>query len=147
MDTLDGIWRLVDSRAWSETTERLSTPYGACPMGTIVFAHGRMLAALCNGDRDDPPVGRRAYSSYGGPYTFDGTTLTTTVDMASDAERIGSSQVRTVVVVSDHEILLRPPTRLYDGAVERRELVWERVWQPDAVSTQSSVICNARSQA
>jgi hypothetical protein len=139
MDSLEGIWRLVDSRAWNEVTKRLSAPYGGHPMGTIVVSHGRMLASLCKGDADVGPDGERGFSSYGGPYTFDGTTLETIVDVASDTKRIGSSQVRTVVLLGEGQILLRPPTRLYGSTLERRELIWERVWRPgDEASAQES---------
>jgi hypothetical protein len=129
MDPLIGIWRLVESRAWDEQGNSLDAPYGAHPLGQIAFGNGRMLAALCNGDSDVESRGKRAYSSYGGPYSFDGTTLTTVVDMASDASRIGSRQVRHAVIDGDR-MTLRPPIRSYDGATERRELVWERIWAP-----------------
>jgi hypothetical protein len=129
MVSLDGIWRLVDSRAWDEGAKARTAPYGACPMGQIAFANGRMLAALCNGDTDAVAIAERNYSSYGGPYTFDGSTLETLVDVASDRSRIGSRQVRGVVMVGE-QMLLRPPQRLYGDSVQRRELVWERVWRP-----------------
>jgi hypothetical protein len=129
MDALEGIWRLVESRAWDGDAP-LSAPYGANPMGQIMFANGRMLSALCNGDAAPTVQGGRNYSSYGGPYTFDGTKLETTVDVASDPARIGGTQVRTVERRGER-IVLRPPTRDYAGQTQRRELVWERVWKPD----------------
>lgn len=128
MDALDGIWRLVESRAWNEQGRPLPAPYGEHPMGQLFFANGRMLSALCNGDAD--VGGDRAYSSYGGRFTFDGARLETLVDMASEASRIGSTQVREVVVLGEQKLLLRPPTRQYGASMQRRELVWERVWQP-----------------
>jgi hypothetical protein len=129
MDRLEGIWRLIDSRAWDEHTERWVAPYGARLIGLITFSHGRMLTALCNGELDLGPHRDRNYSSYGGPYTFDGSTLETLVDVASDASRIGSRKVLSVVMVGE-EMLLRPPARVYGNAVQLRELVWERVWCP-----------------
>ena len=131
MDLLIGIWRLVDSRAWDEQGASLAAPYGAHPLGQIAFANGRMLAALCNGDSDIGAGGNRAFSSYGGPYEFDGATLTVQVDIASDPRRIGGRQTRGVVLAGDR-IVLSPPTRLYDGTMQRRELVWQRVWRPGA---------------
>ncbi len=130
MHKLDGMWRLVDSRAWNEAG-RLSAPYGAHPMGQIMFMNGRMLAVLCKGDADAGASGYRSYSSYGGPYSFDGKTLETRVDVASDPQRIGGSQIREVLMVGE-QMLLRPPQRMYAGSLERRELVWERVWAPPA---------------
>jgi len=135
MHALDGIWRLVEASAWDAGDAPLAPPYGVRPMGQIMFAQGRMLSVLCNGDADAPAG--RGYTSYGGPYTFDGTTLETVVDMASDPTRIGSRQVRTVVM-RGRQMLLQPPARAYSGTgngpgagpSQRRELVWEQVWQP-----------------
>lgn len=59
---LTGLWRLVESRGWDEHGVLLRAPYGRQPMGHIQFAHGRMLAALCNGD-PEVPDGHRAFSS------------------------------------------------------------------------------------
>jgi len=130
MDQFEGIWRLVDSRAWDEQGNRLPAPYGEHPHGQISFSNGRMLAALCNGDSDLGTREDRGFSSYGGPYSFDGKTLTVSVDVASDASRIGSQQTRGVEVIDDNRILMLPPPRLYAGKRERREIVWERVWRP-----------------
>jgi hypothetical protein len=127
MDPLEGIWRLVESRAWDEQGNALAPPYGSHPMGQIAFANGRMLAVLCNGGAE--VVGKREYSSYGGTYTFDGATLATLVDVASDPKRIGGTQTRRVVISGD-TMVLHPPMRAYGGALERRELVWQRVWHP-----------------
>lgn len=128
MESLDGIWRLVESRAWDENGKPLGAAYGARPMGQIMFSGGRMLAALCNGDTEAPAG--RGYSSYGGFCTFDGTTLDTLVDVASDPTRIGGHQLRAVEMVGTTRMILRPPQRTYGGAQQRRELLWERVWQP-----------------
>ena len=131
MDPLAGIWRLIESRACDEHGNNLGAPYGAQPIGQITFCNGRMLAALCNGDADAGANPDRSFSSYGGRYSFDGSTLTTEVDIASDPKRIGGRQVREVVVMGER-ILLRPPLRAYGGMLQRRELLWERVWRPAA---------------
>jgi hypothetical protein len=130
MDALIGIWRLVESKAWDETGNGLPAPYGAHPIGQITFTvEGRMLAALCNGDADPGTGVDRGYSSYGGFYTLDGTTLTVAVDMASDARRIGGHQVREAILDGER-LLLRPPLRLYGGVMQQRELLWEHIWRP-----------------
>ena len=126
-DQLEGLWRLAGSSAWDEADNKLPTPYGALPMGTMTFAGGRMLAALCNGDAG---ITDRGFSSYGGPYTFDGKTLVTTVDIALDASRLGGQQIRGVVMQGADRMLMSPPPRLYGGKRERREIIWERVWRP-----------------
>lgn len=128
MVKLDGIWRLMDSCAWTAEGEALAPPYGAHPMGMILFSQGRMLATLCNGDQALPAEQRREFSSYGGRYSLDGDTLTVEVDIASDPSRVGGRQLRTVVLLSERQILLRPPQRQYvGGGAQRRELCWERV--------------------
>jgi hypothetical protein len=132
MNTLDGIWRLIDSRARVESMQRLTSPFGANPMGVIVISNGRILAAVCNGDRSVVESGKRNFHSYGGAYTFDGSTLEILVDIASDPRWIGSDQVRDAVLLADNEMLIRPPTRHYGDSLETRELIWERVWPPDA---------------
>lgn len=130
MDPLLGIWRLVESKAWDEAGNSLPPPYGRRPLGQIVFtAEGRMLAALCNGDVDAGDSPGRGYSSYGGVYTLRGTTLTTAVDIASDPRRIGGEQIREAFLDGDR-LTLRPPLRSYNGSMQQRELLWERIWQP-----------------
>lgn len=129
MPVLDGVWRLVECRAWDEQGNSIPSPYGTHPMGQITFSQGRMLAALCNGDPQAPAAAPRTYSSYGGPYNFDGHTLETVVDVSSDPARIGSRQVRSVEG-DGTRMVMRPPQRTYGGSVQRRELVWERIWQP-----------------
>ena len=131
MDLLSGIWRLVQSKAWTESGETLDAPYGSHPLGQIVFSDGRMLAALYNGDLTSEINGHRSFSSYGGLYQFDGSTLRVSVDVASDPTRIGGIQVRKVIVPSENRMILLPPTRLYGNVIERRELTWERVWTPN----------------
>jgi hypothetical protein len=128
MTSLDGtIWRLVESRAWDEAGQPLPAPYGAMPIGQISFAHGRMLASLCNGDAGVAGAAR-GFSAYGGPDSFDGDTLEVSVDMASDPSRIGGKQ-RRGVVLEDQTMLLRPPVRLYGATRERRELTWSCIWR------------------
>jgi hypothetical protein len=129
MDQLEGLWRLVDSRAWDEGTNRLSAPYGAHPMGQMMFARGRVLAAMCKGDAIIGPGDDRTFIAYGGIYTFDGTVLEVIVDVASDPARIGDRHVlRDVVMIEQQQMLVRPPSRLYGVVRQRREIVWERVW-------------------
>lgn len=130
MHPLTGIWRLVESKAWDEAGGSLPAPYGEHPVGQIVFtADGRFLSAVCNGDRNLADDVARGYSSYGGIYSLDGTTLTVAVDIASDPRRIGGRQVREAHLDGDR-LVLRPPARPYGETVQQRELLWERVWRP-----------------
>src|ERR1043165_2025886 len=72
-------------------------------------AEGGMLASPCDGRRELPPGTARAYSSYCGNYTFDGTRLVTRVDASSDPARIGGDQGREVSFEGDPMILRPPP--------------------------------------
>ena len=77
--------------------------------------------------RPELPAGiTREYSSYCGNYTFDGSTLITTVDAASDPARMGTQQVRKVRFEGERMILV-PPAREVDGVRIDRELAWERI--------------------
>jgi hypothetical protein len=86
-----------------------------------------MMAVTCDGRRDLPPGVERAYSSYCGNYTFDGTRLVTRVDAASDLSRIGSAQVREVSFAGEDRMILRPPPRQGASGEEYREIAWERL--------------------
>jgi hypothetical protein len=96
-------------------------------MGLVVFQpDGRMMAVLCDG-RDHLASGEpRQFMSYAGNYSFDGETLSTRVDASSDASRVGGDQVRSVSF-NGKEMALRPPRRMFAGAMQHQELVWERV--------------------
>jgi hypothetical protein len=101
--------------------------YGPKGMGLVTFnADGRMMAVLCDGrlalPADEP---RREYTSYCGNYSFDGKTLITKVDAASDPSRM-VDQVREVRFEGDRLVLV-PPPRSWGERIQHRELVWERV--------------------
>lgn len=127
MLNVTGTWRLVRATAKDNDGEPRPTPYGNRAMGRVVLdASGRMMAVLCDGATELPSNTKRDYTSYCGNYTFDGTTLTTRVDAASDPSRIGSDQVRGVRF-EDGLMILRPPSRVQDGVTEHRELYWEKI--------------------
>ena len=127
MQSVIGTWRLVRAMARDAAGKEMPTPYGGQGTGRVVLgADGRMMAVVCDGRRELPAGVAREYSSYCGNYTFDGARLVTRVDAASDPGRIGSDQVREVRFV-DGLMVLRPPARDYGGAVQQRELYWERI--------------------
>jgi hypothetical protein len=131
MATIDprilGTWRMKSTIGRDDAGSTLPPPYGPQAMGLAVFkADGRMMSVLCDG-RPSLPVGEpRQFMSYAGNYTFDGTTLTTRVDVSSDASRIGGDQVRSVRFESGL-MVLAPPRRLYAGVMQHQELTWERI--------------------
>jgi hypothetical protein len=127
MTTVIGTWRLVRAISLDANGNELPAPYGGHATGRVMLgADGRMMAVTCDGRREIPGDGKREYSSYCGNYTFDGKQLITRVDAASDPGRLGSDQVRDVRF-EGALIVLRPPARGYGGAVEQRELYWEKI--------------------
>ena len=91
MPSIVGTWKLVAATARDRDGNPLPAPYGGRGIGRVMFnAEGRMMAVTCDGRKELPAGGVRAYSSYCGNYTFDGSRLITRVDAGSDPARIGS---------------------------------------------------------
>ena len=122
-----GTWRIKSTKSIDDNGNALPPPYGPTPNGVVSFqANGRTVNVICDGRAELPAGEARQFMSYVGNYTFDGVTLTTRVDAASDASRIGGDQVRAVRF-ENGGMVLAPPRRLYAGVMQRRELFWERV--------------------
>jgi len=122
-----GIWKLKSTKAVDDAGKSLEPPYGPSPNGVACFqADGRMYSVLCDGRAELSAGEQRQFMSYAGAYTFDGATLSTRVDAASDATRIGGDQVRNVRF-ENGGMVLAPPRRLYLGVMQHQELFWERV--------------------
>jgi hypothetical protein len=120
-----GAWRLVAVRAFDPEGREVPSQYGHLPMGVVTFEPTRMMAVL--GDSRPPAAGEeRFYTSYTGPWTFDGSTLVTRVDGCSDPARMGTDQVRQVRA-EGAQVVLVPPPRLHRGVMQQPELVWERL--------------------
>lgn len=127
MASIVGTWKMVGAAARDRDGKKLPAPYGGKGMGRVAFtADGRMMAVTCDARTELPPGASRAYSSYCGNYTFDGTRLVTRVDAASDPARIGSDQVREVSFEGDR-MILRPPPRQTEAGEEYREISWVRI--------------------
>ena len=122
-----GVWKLVAATTTDAGGNQVAVPYGPRGMGIVsLTGDGRMMAVLVDGRAKLADGTRREYSSYCGNYTFDGSTLITTVDAALDPARMGSQQVRKVRFDGDRMILV-PPDREEGGVTIHRELTWERV--------------------
>ena len=128
MPSIVGTWKLVAAAARDRNGNPLPPPYGGKGLGRVMFnAEGRMMAVTCDGRPELPADASRAYGSYVGTYTFDGSRLVTRVDGASDPTRIGSDQVREVSFAGDDRMILRPPPRPTEAGEEFRELTWQRI--------------------
>lgn len=122
-----GVWKLAGGAMTDPAGKKIGVPFGPRGMGLVsLTADGRMMAVLVDGRAKLPDGARREYSSYCGNYTFDGSTLITTVDAASDPSRLGGQQVRKVRFEGERMILV-PPELDRDGVKIHRELVWERI--------------------
>jgi hypothetical protein len=128
MNDIVGVWRLIRSEARNEAGGIESPPFGPKPMGLVEFhTDGRMIAVLCDG-RSEIPKGEppREYNSYTGAYSYDGTTLVTRVDGATELARIGGDQIRAVSF-DGNRMTLKPPRRPRNGMLQDHELVWEPI--------------------
>lgn len=122
-----GVWKLVATTATDPAGRQVAVPYGPRGMGVVsLTSDGRMMAVLVDGRSTLPDGGKREYSSYCGNYTFDGSTLVTKVDAASDPARFSVPQVRKVRFQGERMILQPPPIER-DGVRLERELTWERI--------------------
>lgn len=122
-----GVWKLAGGSMTDPSGKQVGVPYGPRGMGLVsLTADGRMMAVLVDGRAKLEGGAKRDYSSYCGNYTFDGSTLITIVDAASDPSRMGSQQVRKVRFDGERMILV-PPEREEGGVKIHRELTWERV--------------------
>lgn len=121
-----GVWKLVGARTTDASGKIVSVPYGPRGMGLVsLTGDGRMMAVLIDGRAQTPDGAKREYTSYCGNYTFDGTTLVTTVDAASDPASF-VPQVRKVRFEGARMILM-PPAIERDGVPVQRELAWEKI--------------------
>src|ERR687896_1450228 len=108
-----GTWRLRSTKAVDDDGKTLPPPLGPSPNGVVCFqADGRMYSVICDGRTSLPSGEQRVFISYTGNYTFDGDTLLTRVDAASDASRIGGDQVRKVRF-ENGGMVLAPPRPLF----------------------------------
>ena len=122
-----GVWRLVSTRATDPQGKQVGVPFGPRGMGLLsLTGDGRQMSVLVDGRATLPESTPRQYSSYCGNYTFDGSTLITTVDANCDPVRFTAPQVRKVRFDGEH-MILTPPASETDGVKVTRELTWERI--------------------
>jgi hypothetical protein len=111
----------------NDAGEAMCAPYGPKPMGIVTFnSEGRMIAVLCDGRTDLPAEHEREFNAYAGNFSFDGCTLLTRVDVASDIRSLGGNQTRRVRF-DGNRLVMCPPPRTWKGIIQHRELFWERI--------------------
>ena len=122
-----GVWKLVAATTTDPSGKQVAVPYGPRGMGIVsLTSDGRMMAVLVDGRSKLPDGTTREYSSYCGNYTFDGSTLITTVDANSDPARFTVPQVRKVRFQGEL-MTLQPPPGEMGGVKVNRELTWEKI--------------------
>ncbi len=126
MQTLLGMWKLIEARAYDETGQETPSPLGPAPMGFVLFEAERMLGAVADGRPAMPPdAPQRAFFSYTGAYQFDGETLITRVDGASSPDGF-ADQVRQITFQGPDRIAVVPHSRVLDRS-SGLQLIWQRV--------------------
>ena len=127
MRDIVGTWRLVRTSARNDDGGPMHPPYGDQPRGLLVFyPDHRMMSVLCDGSDALAAESVREYNSYCGRYAYDGKTLVTAVDASADPGRVGGQQVRFTRFDGEFLVLTQKP-RLWNGVMQHRELVWERI--------------------
>ncbi len=125
MQSLVGIWKLVETRALDDAGRVLPTPFGPSPIGTVTFEVERMAVVVADGRVSLPPdAPPRLFVAYTGTYRFDGEVLVTRADDASKPELI-VEQVRRVRFESPTRLVAIPVSGVPGQA--GIELVWERI--------------------
>jgi Lipocalin-like domain len=81
MQSLVGVWKLVEVHAFGESGRDVASPVGPQPLGVAIINAERVMAMA--GDGRATEVANRAFAAYSGNYTFDGTKAVTRVDGAS----------------------------------------------------------------
>jgi|SRR5690242_3057729 lipocalin-like protein len=125
MESLVGVWKLVEARAFDDAGRELPPPLGSQPMGLALFESERMVGVIGDARASLPTeVTARFFAAYTGTYRLDGDVLVTKADDASKPELI-VEQVRRVRFHGPNRFTAIPISGIpgYSGI----NVVWERV--------------------
>ena len=126
MQSLIGLWKLIEAHAFDEKGMELPPPLGPTPMGVVLFEAERMIGVIGDGRAAMiSEAAPRAFFSYAGSYVFDGDKLVTRVDGASSPEGF-ADQVRRVTFQTPSRILVVPLSRVLNRS-SGLQLIWDRV--------------------
>lgn len=122
----DGMWKLVEARAFDDAGHEVPSPLGPEPMGGLFIEAERIMVIVGDGRITLPPdVPTHAFVAYSGPYTCDGTRYVCHPDGASSPE-LFAEQIRAVRFESPTCMVVHPRSRLLDRGAGL-EFVFERV--------------------
>ncbi len=116
-------WKVVKAVAFDADGKEIPSPLGQTPMGCVMFGAERMIGAIVAGE--SVCEGQRPFLAYSGPYTFDGRTLITIADSASNPDML-VRQIREIVFETPTRITVSPVNSLFAKAGGTK-LIWERV--------------------
>ena len=126
MESLVGIWKLVEARAFDDAGHEVPSPLGPQPMGGLFVEAERIMVIVGDGRVTLPPdAPRRVFGAYSGPYTFDGTRYVCHPDSASSPELL-ADQIRGVRFEGPTRMVVHPLSRLLDRGAGL-EFVFERI--------------------
>jgi hypothetical protein len=94
MQSLVGVWKLVEAHAFDASGQEVPSPMGPEPLGVAIFTAECALATGYDGRSTLSPDAKRAFVAYCGPYTFDGTEYVCRVDAASPRPRLSWATAR-----------------------------------------------------
>jgi hypothetical protein len=126
MQNLSGtIWKLAEVRASDEDGQAIESPISH-PLGITMFGGDRMLAAVTETHSTSTHgAAARVFFSYTGAYRWDGITLYTTADAASNPEML-TEHIRDMRFEGPTRLIVTPKTSLL-GRAAGLTFVWERV--------------------
>lgn len=139
-DALVGTWRLVRFTRTIVATGEAQDTFGKTPSGFIQFGRdGRMTMLVVKDQRPAPPDPEkmtdqqradlfRTMIAYAGTYTFDGTTMTSHLDVTWNQAWTGTDIVRHVTLQGSKLTLTADPHKSYvDGNVISAVMIFEKL--------------------
>jgi hypothetical protein len=133
---LVGTWKLVSASSTTSKGKRNETPYGAAPVGFLIYSEKGRVTALISYDGRKllsaaPEVEEQAeafktFFAYSGRYTFDNDKVIHHIEICSVQNYVGRDLIRSVNFQGDQITLVTPPT-LLNGTLQSLELTWKRL--------------------
>jgi hypothetical protein len=138
-DDLVGTYKLVSGTRTIVESGEVRDAYGKNPKGYIMYgSDGRMLVLITHDGRPKPSRTDmtdqdradqyRSLNTYGGTYTFHGTSVEHHIDIAGNETRVGSTEIREVRRDGNRlTYTTKPQPFSGDGKLSVITLVWEKL--------------------